>query len=446
MGTGDSGVEGCVLFVRIAAFGWVVGVLQGGDFVDAEGVAGSAERLGAAAVCQDPEVADALEAVGKDMEEEAPDELVRGERRGSVAGLALSRPFRLPGAEGDLLSIEGQDAPVADRDSVCVSGEISEDVLGAPEGSLSRRRSSRFGGRAARSARNAIGSAQRGGTALEAELFLFPGLGELLEETASEETGEHLDGGEEGTASRFPFAGCDIEACVGDDDVKVGMESQPLVPGVQDGGPADAHSAVAGVLGNGAQGLGGGTEEDIEDRPAVGGHDAGQFAGQGEDDLEVRDGEDVPGASVHPPARGTALAGRAVPVAAGVVDRMLAPATLALVEVPAQRRGPAALDGGHDLAAAGIEAAGEAVAEGGTGLAEDLRHAGALRVHLASVAKQSEPGERVVQLVEHLARRASVAARRVGVAVPQHVPDHLDVAAPLMPVSCGAVAPMSCTR
>ncbi len=397
MGTGDSSVESCVLFVRVAAFVWGFGVGLGGVFVDAEGVARAAERLGTAAVGQDSEVADTLEALGKDVEQEAPDELVRGERRGSVAGLALSRPFRLPGAEGDLFSIEGQDAPVADRDSVGVSREVSEDGFRTPERLLG--------------VDDPVGSpggseggvecgwvGERVGAGLEVELALLPGSGELLQEATPEEAGEHLDGGEEGTASRLPFAGCDIETCVGDDDVEVGMESQPLVPGMQDGGATDAHSAVAGVLGDGAQGLGGGAEEDIEDGSAVAGHDPGQLAGQGEDDMEVRHREDVGGARLHPAACGAALAGRAVPIAAGVVDGMFARTAFALVEVPAQRRGPAALDSGHDLAAAGIEAAGEAVAEGGTGVAEDLRHAGALRIHLASVAQQGETGERVVQL------------------------------------------------
>ena len=125
---------------------------------------------------------------------------------------------------------------------------------------------------------------------------------------------------------------------------------------------------------------------------------------------------------------------------------MLARTALTPVEVAAQRRGSAALDGGHSLAAAGIETTGKAVTDGGTGVAEDLRHTGALRMHLASVAKQGELGERVVQLVEHLARRAGVAARGVGVAVSEHVADHLDVGSPLMPVGCGRVASISYTR
>ena len=48
-------------------------------------------------------------------------------------------------------------------------------------------------------------------------------------------------------------------------------------------------------------------------------------------------------------------AGGAVPVAAGVVERMLAPAPVAAVHVPAERGGAAGLDRAHDLEPNGVE-------------------------------------------------------------------------------------------
>ena len=115
MGTEDSSVECSVLYVRVAAFAWDMGL--GGLFAETEGAARIAESPGSTAIGHDPEAADTREADGTDLEQEAPDELVRDERRGSVAGPVLSRLFRPPGADGNLSSIEGQDAPVAVYDS-----------------------------------------------------------------------------------------------------------------------------------------------------------------------------------------------------------------------------------------------------------------------------------------------------------------------------------------
>ena len=97
---------------------WGLGVGLRGVFLDAEGAAHIAESSGTTAIGHDSEAADTLEAVGKGVEQEAPDELVPDERRGSVARLALSRLFRLPGADGNLLTVNGKDAPVADYDSM----------------------------------------------------------------------------------------------------------------------------------------------------------------------------------------------------------------------------------------------------------------------------------------------------------------------------------------
>ena len=48
-----------------------------------------------------------------------------------------------------------------------------------------------------------------------------------------------------------------------------GWKQQLLVPGVKDGGAADAHAAVPGVRGDRAQGLGRSAEQDVEHDPAV---------------------------------------------------------------------------------------------------------------------------------------------------------------------------------
>ena len=122
---------------NIVAF--TVAVTVGGDLVrsrkigDTECIARLLERSGKAVVGEDAEMADALHAGGMDMQEEAIDELLGREREGAVAGLGLPRPFRLSAPDADLHAVEGENAAVADRNSMSVTREIFEDLLRAPE-------------------------------------------------------------------------------------------------------------------------------------------------------------------------------------------------------------------------------------------------------------------------------------------------------------------------
>ena len=105
-------------------------------YEDAESLARALQRAGAAAVGEDAEVADAMQPIGQDMEQEAADELVDSDGGGAVAGLPLPRRGRLSVPEGDLLTVEGDDAAVGDGDSVGVPGEVAKDLLRSPEASL----------------------------------------------------------------------------------------------------------------------------------------------------------------------------------------------------------------------------------------------------------------------------------------------------------------------
>ncbi len=66
--------------------------------------------------------------------------------------------------------------------------------------------------------------------------------------------------------------------------------------------------------------------------------------------------------------------------------------------------------------------------------------------HGSGGVQEAEAGDRVIEGLEHLARGAGVVARRVGVPMAEGVLDDIDAAAALMPVSCRAVPPISCTR
>ena len=90
--------------------GFVSHILIDGAADGAESLARTLERVGAAAVGENAEVADAVQPVGQDVEEEAPDELVDGDGGRAVARFALPRCLGLSVPEGDGLAVEGDDA------------------------------------------------------------------------------------------------------------------------------------------------------------------------------------------------------------------------------------------------------------------------------------------------------------------------------------------------
>ena len=77
-------------------------------------------------------VADADEALGKDVEQEAAEELVDGEREdlgpGAVGVVAV--------AEGDLIGLDAENPAVRERDAMRVAPEVPEHALGSRKGDL----------------------------------------------------------------------------------------------------------------------------------------------------------------------------------------------------------------------------------------------------------------------------------------------------------------------
>ncbi len=72
-----------------------------------------------ASTCKQAVVADAVKALGQHVHEEAPDELVGGQRHGAVAGVAVAAIVLV--AEGDAGLVERDQAPVRDGDAVHVA-------------------------------------------------------------------------------------------------------------------------------------------------------------------------------------------------------------------------------------------------------------------------------------------------------------------------------------
>ena len=88
------------------------------------------EGIPAAAVGENPEVADAVQLVRQDVDEETRDERVHGNGLGAVAQLRLPGRLRPAAPEGDALPVEGDDAAIADGDPVGVARQVGEDLTG----------------------------------------------------------------------------------------------------------------------------------------------------------------------------------------------------------------------------------------------------------------------------------------------------------------------------
>ena len=79
-------------------------------------------------------MADAVKALRQDVEEEAPDELVGGDRHGALA-LGLAAAVVLV-AEGDAGLVEGDQPAVRNGDPVGIARQICQDRLGPGKGRL----------------------------------------------------------------------------------------------------------------------------------------------------------------------------------------------------------------------------------------------------------------------------------------------------------------------
>ena len=198
-----------------------------------------------------------------------------------------------------------------------------------------------------RCAANAAGSASGGELAEEAQRAGVEGGRQPLQEQPAIEPGEHADGQEEPGPAGDPTT-VRRQAAARHDAVHMRVMEQVLSPGVQHGDHAGLGAEVLGIGGDGAHRLGRRLEQDVVDDRLVLQGDRGDRRRHGEHDVEVRDRQQL-GLSVGEPLRPSqALAFGAVPVAAGIVGDADLAAVGALLDMAAERRRAARLDGAHD--------------------------------------------------------------------------------------------------
>ena len=177
--------------------------------------------------------------------------------------------------------------------------------------------------------------------------------------------------------------------------MSVRMVDQCRSPAMQHGGEPDLRAKVLGVGRDGDQGFGGGFEQQVVDDGLVLVSDVGDRARQGEDDMEIRHGEQF-GPAVGQPFLGSGrLALWAVPVAAGVVGDAQVGAVLAAFDMSTQRRRSTALDRRHDLQLTEAHVAGVGRTPSQPAVAEDVRHLDCRARQRPRVSRASSAGGRV---------------------------------------------------
>ena len=119
------------------------------------------------------------------------------------------------------------------------------------------------------------------------------------------------------------------------------MVYQRAAPRVEDGHDGDQTADVVGIVGQLDQGLGGGPHQDRIEGLLVASHQVAEFVGDGQDEVEVWDGQQFLAAAVQPCFGVFSMTFGAGAVAAGVVGIMLLAATIADVEYSAHGGGSA---------------------------------------------------------------------------------------------------------
>jgi len=93
---------------------------------------------------------------------------------------------------------------------------------------------------------------------------------------------------------------------------------------------------VTGILGKGGECRCGGAEQEIVDNPRSVERERTELVGQGEDDMEVVDGQQIGAAGLEPVGLSQGLTLRAMAISTGMVDGAPVPAAVTGFEMTAQ--------------------------------------------------------------------------------------------------------------
>jgi hypothetical protein len=298
------------------------------------------EGTGASAIRQESEVSDAHEAARHDVEEEPPEEFLDREAHDFEA-VAVGV---VPPAKLDLPVLPGDEPVIGQRDAVRVAAQVGEDLGGAREGPF-RVDDPGHGPQRAAETRECRGIGQRRRAAGEGQVSRGGGAVERGEELAAEDEGEGSHGEEKPRRPRpDPARPVGGQPATGDETVEVQMLRQILPPRVQDGGDADRAAEMPRVSPKGEERVGGRSKQQRIDHARIPLSQRVEGVRQGEDDMKVRDREQLGLAGREPGLARGGLTLRAVPIPAAVVRDPDRPAAVTRLLMTAEGRGPTRRD------------------------------------------------------------------------------------------------------
>src|SRR5580700_823450 len=338
------------------------------------------QQDGAAAVGEEAEVADADEAAGEKMQQEAAHELLGGQDHESL-------PVAVSGvtpSEGDVAVFKCNESRVGDGDAMGVRVEIAERVFRSAErafgvydpvvtieGSQPCPEGARFG--------------QMREAAVELEIAGMKHRPEPGDKLAAEDATKHADGEKEAAGRTDPSVMIGSQSAGGHDAMYMGVQQQSLIPTVQDAEEADLGSEMARIAGDFEQRLSAGMEQQVEEDLLVLQRHGCEFARQSEDRMHVACGQQFLFPRLEPAQASAALTARAMPITAGVIRDGDMAAVGAAIAVTTQCSGAAAQDGQQNLTVLPGDPAMAAVQEGVSGAAYDIGHLQRQPVHLRAV-------------------------------------------------------------
>ena len=338
---------------------------------DAQQFPGLGEIGGAVAVGQQSVMADAVESVGHDMQQEAADKLNAAERHHLHPLLPLGAIIFV--TEGDAVLVDGDQAAVADGDAVGVAAQIGQDRIRSGEGSLgvdmpfdlAHRRQMAFERRRV---------FEPGQIAEELQFVGLEGGDQFFQEQPPEKHRQHIDRQEEALAAFDPVLPVDRYAAARHDDMSVRMPGHRRTPGVQHRSEADLGSQMLGIGGDNEQRLCGRLEQDVADDRLVLVGDRSDRRRHGEHDMVIGNRQQFGLPIGQPLLRRDTLAFGAMAVATGVVGHAQGSAIGASIDVTAERGGAAFLNRRHDLHLAEAQMTGIGMAKAWPEVAEHIRH------------------------------------------------------------------------
>ena len=281
-------------------------------------------------------MADAHEAIGQDVEQEAAKEL-HGIEGHHLLAVVIAVVLVV---EANAASVEGDQAVLGDGDAVGIASQIGKNLSGAAEGRL--RVDDPFGSACLHQRRSDIDMSNTG-----AQLVISPyGVAEKLEEAVPEQAREDAYGEEEllvRYGSEAPVV--NREPAAGNDAVQVRVQGKGLSPGVKHGEEAELQPQTLWIPSDDQKTLARGTEQDVVEQPRAGQSEGVQNLGDGEDDVEVRQSKDLALARVEPSLASFRLAARTMAVPTRVPDQVAKATPGAAIEMSAHGRSAAVDDG-----------------------------------------------------------------------------------------------------